>query len=90
MEYQQIINLLDNTPNQLTKFSTINWAKNNDDARGMYSKNNQIKFKNSKLKLSLYDYSDAYIRVNRTLTITRAGAEDNAKRLDERNKRSKI
>ena len=90
MEYQQIINLLDNTPNQLTKFSTINWVKNNDDARGMYSKSSQIKFKNSKLKLSLYDYSDAYILVSGTLTITRAGAGDNAKRLDERNKRSKI
>ena len=27
MEYQKIINLLDNTPNQATKFRTKNWDK---------------------------------------------------------------
>ena len=26
MKYQKIINLLDNTPNQSTKFSTKNWV----------------------------------------------------------------
>ena len=29
MEYQKIINLLDNTPNQPTKFRTNNWAQIN-------------------------------------------------------------
>ena len=32
MEYQKIINLSDNIPNQLTKFRTKNWVKINDDA----------------------------------------------------------
>ena len=31
MEYQKIINLLDNTPNQPSKFKTKNWAEVNDD-----------------------------------------------------------
>ena len=61
MEYQTIINLLDNTPNQPTKFRKKNWVEINDDARGMYNTNIQIKFKTSMLKSSLCDYSDVYI-----------------------------
>ena len=34
MEYQKIINLLENTPNQLTKFRTKDWFEINDDSRG--------------------------------------------------------
>ena len=44
MEYQKIINLLDNTPNQPTKFRSKNWVEINDDARGTYNTNSQIKF----------------------------------------------
>ena len=32
MEYQKVINLLDNTPNQPTNFRTKNWDEINDDA----------------------------------------------------------
>ena len=35
---------------------------------------------------NLCDYSDAYILVSGTITITREGADDDAKRLDERYK----
>ena len=45
MEYRKLINLLDNTPNQPTKFRTKNWVEINDDARGTYNSNSQIKFK---------------------------------------------
>ena len=38
------------------------------------------------LKSSLCDYSDAYILVIGTITITRAGQDDTAKRLDDKNK----
>ena len=44
MEYQKIINLLDNKPNQPSKFRTKNWVKIND-ACGMYNKDSQIKCK---------------------------------------------
>ena len=47
MEYQKIMNLLDNTSNQLTNFRTKNWVEINDDARGTYNVNSQIKFKTS-------------------------------------------
>ena len=50
MKYQNIINLLDNTPNQPSKFRTKNWVKVNDDLQGMHNTNSQIKFKTSMLK----------------------------------------
>ena len=33
MEYQKIINLLDNAPNHPSKFRTKNWVEINDDSR---------------------------------------------------------
>ena len=52
MKYQKIINLLGNAPNQPSKFRTENWVEINDDARGTYNTNSQIKFKTSVLKSS--------------------------------------
>ena len=53
MEYQKIINLLDNTQNQPSKFRTKNWVGINDDSRGRYNTKSQIKFKTSMLKLTV-------------------------------------
>ena len=61
MEYQKIINSLDNTPNQPSKFRTKNWVEITDDSLGTYNTNSQIKFKIKMLNLSLSDYSVAYI-----------------------------
>ena len=69
MDYQKIINLLDNMPNQPTKFRTKNWVEINDEKRGTYNNNSQIKFKTSVLRSSLFDYSDAYILVKGTITV---------------------
>ena len=49
-----MINLLDNTPNQPSKFRTKNWGKINYDLRGTYNTNSQIKFKTPMLKSNLY------------------------------------
>ena len=59
MEYQKVINLLENAPNQPTKFRTKNWAEINVDLHGTYNTNSQIKFKTSMLRTRLCDYSDA-------------------------------
>ena len=67
MEYQKIINLLDKTPNQPTKFRTKNWVEINDKSHGTGNTNSQITFKTSMLKSSLCDYSDAYILLKGTL-----------------------
>ena len=34
IEYQKIISLLDNTPNQPPKFNTKHWVKINDESPG--------------------------------------------------------
>ena len=62
MEYQKMINFLENTPNQPTKFRTNIWVEINDDTRGTNSTNSQMKFKTSMLRSSLCDYSDEHIR----------------------------
>ena len=62
--------MLDNTPNQRSNFKTKNLVEINDDARGTWNKDSQIKFKTSMLKSGLCDYSDAYILVKGSLTIT--------------------
>ena len=75
MKYKKIINLLENTPNQPTKFRTKNWVEINNESRGTYSTNNQIKFKTSMLRSSLRDYSDAYILASGTITIAALAAD---------------
>ena len=74
MEYQRIINLLDNTPNQLTKFKTKIWVEINDESNGLYNTGSQIKCKTSILRSSLCDYSDAYILVSGTITVTQVAS----------------
>ena len=61
MEYQKIGYLIDDASNQSSKFKTKNWVEINDESRGTYNVNSQIKFKTTMLKSSLCDYSDVYI-----------------------------
>ena len=39
MEYQKIINLLDDTTNQPSKFRTRNWVERNVESKGKYNGN---------------------------------------------------
>ena len=78
MEYQKISNLIDNASNQPSKFRTKNWVEINDESRGTYNVNSQIKFKTTMLKSSLCDYSDAYILVKGTITVNNTSAADAA------------
>ena len=70
-EYQKIANLLNDESNKPSKFRTRNWVEINDEARGTYSPNKQIKIETSMLKSSLCDYSDAYILVKGNITVHR-------------------
>ena len=87
MEYKIIINLLENTPNKLSKFRTKKWIKINDKSRGVYNINNDVKFKTTMLKSSLCDYSDANILIKGRRTITGGRADAAAKHAEERDKR---
>ena len=70
------MNLLDTTSNQPCKFRAKNSVEINDESRGASNINSQIKFKTSMLKSSLCDYSDAYILVKRTITVSNTVASD--------------
>ena len=86
MEYQKIANLIDGASNQPSKFRTKNWIEMNDELRGTYNVNSQIKFKTTMLKSSLCGNSDAYILVKGKITITGRGADAAARQADERDK----
>ena len=85
MEQKKIANLLSSASNQPPKFKTRNLVEINDESRETYT-SNDIRFKTAMLRSNLFDYADAYILVKGTITITGAGDDDAAKRLDERNK----
>ena len=53
MEYQKITDLLDNALKQPSKFRTKNWLEINDDRRGVYNIQSQIKFKTTMLMLQI-------------------------------------
>ena len=61
--------LLDNTPNQPSKFKIKNWVEIYDESWWTYNEDNQIKSKTLLLRSSLCDYGDAYILVKGTMTI---------------------
>ena len=86
MECQKIINLLNNTSNQVSKFRKKNWIEINDQSRRVYNTNSDIRFKATMLKSSLCDYSDVYILVKGAIKITRAGDQAAARQADERDK----
>ena len=73
MEYQKIINILDNTT-QATKFRTKNWVEIINDAHGTNNANSQIKFKTSMLRSILCAQSDACIFVSGTITVAEVAA----------------
>ena len=56
MKYQNITNLLGNTPNQSTKIRTKNWVETNDESRGTYN-SIQFRFESSMLRSGLCNYT---------------------------------
>ena len=78
--------MLDNTPNQPTKFRTKYLVGMNDGSCGVYNAGCQIEFKTLMLRSSLYDYSDAYIYFKKTITVENTGtaaASNNKKKKKE-------
>ena len=58
-----MINLLDYTINQPSRYRTRNWLEINDESHGVYKTGSQIKCKTSMLKSCFCNYSDVYILV---------------------------
>ena len=62
MEYQKILNLLNESTN--AKFVTRTWNIVNDQSNTNYNAGNEIIHNTEVLKSNLCDYNDAYILVN--------------------------
>ena len=72
--------MLDTTPDNVPRFITKKWIEVHDQsgsAEDRYKPSKQIRFKTSMLRSDLCDFSDAYIVVKGTITVTNP---DNAKR----------
>ena len=70
METQKIVNLLNGSNNENSKFATKKWYLINNEANGNYSHENPINFLTSLLDSNLCDYSDTYILVTGNITAT--------------------
>ena len=73
MEYQKITSLLGTTLDEVPRFITKKWIEVHDqsgNAEDRYKPSKQIRFKTSMLRSDLCDFSDAYIVVKGTITVT--------------------
>ena len=76
----------DNESEQLSKFVTREYVRVNS-LLNTYNENKSIRFKTPMLRLNLWDYSDAYILVKGTITVTAPGVNNNANNIrDKRNR----
>ena len=84
MEYDKINNLLlSEESEKLSKFVTREYVKVNS-LSNTYNENKSIRFKTPMLRSNLCDYSDAYILVEGTITVTAATGANNIR--EKRNK----
>ena len=77
METQKIVNLLNGSDNESSKFATKKWYIIDSESKGNYLRDNDIKFLTSSLESNLCDYSDAYVLVTGNINIT--GGDANTK-----------
>ena len=92
MEYDKINNLLLSEDNEseanemsekLSKFVTREYVKVNS-LSNTYNENKSIRFKTPMLRPNLCDYSDAYILVKGTITVTALGANNGANNIRDK------
>ena len=88
MEYQNITHFLSNIPDKVPKFITKKWIEVHDQsgsAENRYKPSKQIKFKTPMLQSDLWDYSDSYIVVKRTITVAGGNNDEYDKKLAFKN-----
>ena len=88
MEYQKITNLLSTTPNIISRFITKKWVEVHDqsgDANDTYKPSKSIRFKTLMLGSDLCDFSDAYIVLKGSITVTNPNNDTYNKKLTFKN-----
>ena len=77
METQKIVNLLNGSDNENSKFATKKWYIIDNESEGNYSHENPIKCLTKSIESSHCNYSDAYILVTGNINVT--GGDANTK-----------
>ena len=80
MKTQKIVNLLNDSDNESSKFVTRKWYIVNDQNNGQYENSttdSTIKFETKVIKPNLCDYSDAYILVTGDLKVAGVAVNTN-------------
>ena len=80
MEYQKITNLLGNILDKVPRFITKKWIELYDQSgttENRYKPGKQIRFKAPMLRSDVYDYSDVYIVVKGTITVSATAGANN-------------
>ena len=81
METQKIVNLLNDSDKESSKFATRKWYVINDQNNGQYTRGNDndatIKFETKVIKTNLCDYSDAYILMTGDIKVADVAAYTN-------------
>ena len=77
METQKIINLLNDSSNEESKFATKKWyVIDSQTTKGKYKQGDTIKFETKTIKSNLCDYSDAFILVAGNITVAATNNTD--------------
>ena len=81
METQKIVNLLNDSNNEYSKFATRKWYIINGQNNGQNARGNEndstIKFETKVIKPNLCDYSDAYVLVTGDIKVADVAANAN-------------
>ena len=81
METRKIVNLLNDSDNEFSKFATRKWNIINDQNNGQNGKGNEndstLEFETKVIKPFLCDYSDAYILVKGDKKVAAVAADTN-------------
>ena len=78
METQKIVNLLNGSDNENSKFATKKWYVIDSESKGKYSHHDPIKFLTKSIESSLSKFSDAYISVTGNIAVKRRNAAHTA------------
>ena len=70
MKTQKIVNLLNNSDNEFSKFVTKKWSGIDSESKGSYLHRDPIKFLAKSTESSLCGCSDAYILVTSNIAVT--------------------